>query len=495
MSPIITDIYNLRNSITPSNSEIYYTKDLGQEGNWKKDPFDYTSNDNTGLIIVAADGSRMKRIYDGVVNVKWFGAKGDAFIKNASPTNDTFAIQLAIDTMQQIITNPINFEQNLSITKSSGDLFFPAGYYLIDSVTINYSGFSGEIGKLNIIGSGIKSTIFIGNSQFIKAPEGSQPIGSYQITPLPIFKVYNPFTNFRNFTIIGKYLNEGVYSLAGQEVGPPYYLVGPGYTSIGIYMEAVASNNIEEIIFKSCQTGLKTLGALLINIEKCQFGDNNQWGLPDPENNVLGYDYSCACDYGAYFEELPNAYSSNQICINESRIIWCKVQGIHFQGGSMLNINNCDFEANGWSLPNDPNPFNPTTSDPNTGALFILGRANNFLADVVNLTNNWWEFNLGYDVFHNGQTDMIFNLFGCNFVTIIASNNLYRGVYISTSPNDPVNDIKTINLMGVYCNIDLYNGNNTFVINMNEYNNIGSFISNIFIINPIPISNLQHHKI
>jgi len=82
----------------------FYTTDLGQEGNWYYDATDTTSVDNTGTILVTADGKRIKRVINYGVNIKWFGAKGDSsygYIRNQSGAtqgnDDGQAIQDAID--------------------------------------------------------------------------------------------------------------------------------------------------------------------------------------------------------------------------------------------------------------------------------------------------------------------------------------------------------------------------------------------------------------
>lgn len=55
----------------PSNN--FYTTDLGQEGNWYYDASDTTSADNTGTILVTADGKRIKRTYKyNELNIAWF---------------------------------------------------------------------------------------------------------------------------------------------------------------------------------------------------------------------------------------------------------------------------------------------------------------------------------------------------------------------------------------------------------------------------------------
>lgn len=70
-----------------------------------------TAADDGGIVIKAtafATG-RWKRIFDGNVNVRWFGAKGDG------ATNDSVALQAAIS--------------------SAEDVFFPAGTYLATALT------------------------------------------------------------------------------------------------------------------------------------------------------------------------------------------------------------------------------------------------------------------------------------------------------------------------------------------------------------------------
>lgn len=49
----------------------------GIAGFFYRDDADTTSVDNGGTIIVSGNGKRWKRLFDGPVNVKWFGAKGN----------------------------------------------------------------------------------------------------------------------------------------------------------------------------------------------------------------------------------------------------------------------------------------------------------------------------------------------------------------------------------------------------------------------------------
>ena len=83
------------------SNNYFYTTDIRQEGNWYYDASDTTSSDNTGTILVTADGKRIKRIFNNTILPEWFGAIGDG------TTNDGAAIQNAINTA--VYGNEIEF--------------------------------------------------------------------------------------------------------------------------------------------------------------------------------------------------------------------------------------------------------------------------------------------------------------------------------------------------------------------------------------------------
>src|SRR5690606_21765192 len=53
--------------------DFFYVTDNNQEGMWKYDSSDSSSADNTGTVLVTADGKRIKRVFEGPVHTKWFG--------------------------------------------------------------------------------------------------------------------------------------------------------------------------------------------------------------------------------------------------------------------------------------------------------------------------------------------------------------------------------------------------------------------------------------
>ena len=84
--------------------------DPGIAGFFYYDATDTTSTDNGGTIIVSANGKRWKRVFDGSVNVNWFGAIGDGV------TNQGNSIRMAV-----------------AATDTGQTLFVPKGTYLLNA--------------------------------------------------------------------------------------------------------------------------------------------------------------------------------------------------------------------------------------------------------------------------------------------------------------------------------------------------------------------------
>jgi Pectate lyase superfamily protein len=151
----------------------------GIAGYFQRDS-DVVTADNGGTVIVDASGRRWKRVFDGAVSVKWFGAVGDGV------TDDTAAIQAAL---------------NSGVLQ----IYFPEGTYLFKNLTIPNSRMVlfGD-GKWKTIlqcanpvstDYGIASSAYVNNSTF-----GSEPVtlrnlcvnGSNLVSyPLAIYGYYS----------------------------------------------------------------------------------------------------------------------------------------------------------------------------------------------------------------------------------------------------------------------------------------------------------------
>lgn len=112
----------LRGTPDVTDGHVFFVTDDGCQGHFIYDPGDTTSSDDTGAVVVSSTGQRFKRtITDGVINVKWFGAKGDGV------TNDAASIALAVSYAQSIVSG-----------ERKPTLYFPtaAGYATVATVTI-----------------------------------------------------------------------------------------------------------------------------------------------------------------------------------------------------------------------------------------------------------------------------------------------------------------------------------------------------------------------
>lgn len=101
-------IDELRSLTVPEEGRVYFVTDDKRAGPFLYVPGDTSSADNGGTVLVSASGARFKRRFDGSLNVKWFGAKGDG------ANDDGPAIQSAIDA-----------------GGARGNIYFPQGTYRI----------------------------------------------------------------------------------------------------------------------------------------------------------------------------------------------------------------------------------------------------------------------------------------------------------------------------------------------------------------------------
>lgn len=190
----ISDLRN-NSSNTPQTVLVKHFSTPGDLGGglfWK-DASDTTSADNTGLVIVDTAGNRWKRLYNGLVSVRWFGARGN----NAA--DDRSAIQNAINTVAAHNT-----------TSKGNEIFFPAGFYRTSStLIINKAGVS-FLGEGNAT-TRIISTFAAGDVLRIDSVSGNtiDNIGfdtTVTRTSGAYINVHNTYnTRLRNLVIINGY--------------------------------------------------------------------------------------------------------------------------------------------------------------------------------------------------------------------------------------------------------------------------------------------------
>jgi|GEM_PF-586805 len=107
----------LRGSRPTSAAHTFYLTDQNKQGFVVYDPSDHTSADDSAMTFVTANGMRFKRdVEQGVINVKWFGARGNS-------VDDWYPIQKAINYI-------------LNTNEAGRTLFFPAGTYVISKPLI-----------------------------------------------------------------------------------------------------------------------------------------------------------------------------------------------------------------------------------------------------------------------------------------------------------------------------------------------------------------------
>lgn len=131
-------IAELRNNTEESLPSVILISDKGREGLFKLDDTDKTSPDNTGMVVVTANGKRYKRIVtDNRINLRYFGAIGNG------KSDDTRAIQQAVNYC----------------TDEGLKLVVPKGTYRITSTIIKPQSFSG----LNV--EGVENAVIFNYSE------------------------------------------------------------------------------------------------------------------------------------------------------------------------------------------------------------------------------------------------------------------------------------------------------------------------------------------
>ncbi|MDP9040993.1 MAG: hypothetical protein M3N30_03365, partial [Bacteroidota bacterium] len=135
---VSTTIADLRKSNVRGNV-IYRTTDNGG-GDWTYDAMDATSEDNTGTVLLTESGQRVKRISQGPLNVKWFGAKGDSISDETDAFNKALA---AAKSQKQSLYIPAGIYSCNKADKDNHILVLDAGS--LDNITISGDGVKSKI--------------------------------------------------------------------------------------------------------------------------------------------------------------------------------------------------------------------------------------------------------------------------------------------------------------------------------------------------------------
>ncbi|MBC7384509.1 MAG: hypothetical protein H7296_16195 [Bacteroidia bacterium] len=114
---------------------IYYTNDDGQEGFWQNyGPASSSFGPVPNMVDIIIDSVnnyfiRQSSMFDGIVNVKWFGAIGDNL------NDDTDAIQSALNFISET-TSIDHFLPDQFHSPGGGTVFIPKGIFLIDKTLV-----------------------------------------------------------------------------------------------------------------------------------------------------------------------------------------------------------------------------------------------------------------------------------------------------------------------------------------------------------------------
>lgn len=125
-------------TMTTPYPDNFILVDRNKEGIFSYDASD-TSTPPDNAMVVVVGSRRYKRVIDGQINVKWFGAKGDGDTSNVARLRETNAINAA-SAFVSAQNNPAAFRAFSPSRGFSNTLFIPHGVYsLMDEITIKGS--------------------------------------------------------------------------------------------------------------------------------------------------------------------------------------------------------------------------------------------------------------------------------------------------------------------------------------------------------------------
>lgn len=118
------------------NGDTLVITEEGRGGTFKFNASGLASDDNGGTIFTVTTGGTLERIYDGAVNVEWFGAKSKTGFDNKT------YIESALNVGKQVFFPKGTYEVSSTISTEVLDII---GDFAQDSSRIMYTGISGAL--------------------------------------------------------------------------------------------------------------------------------------------------------------------------------------------------------------------------------------------------------------------------------------------------------------------------------------------------------------
>lgn len=295
---VAATVAELRASAALSEQTIYFVRDAGREGCFYCDPADSQSEDDSGITLVSSNGTRLKRLYSGPINARWYGAKGDGV------SDDTAPIQQAIETAQRL----------------GSSAYIPSGNYLIAApITINSSA-----RPIRIFGDGVYNTSF---------------------RPHPVCTEANPLEAVFRFTdtIVANRYEFAEFAILSGGINDPKRM------KHGIYSTKIAHTLFRKLCIQGTQIAALAIGYGWCNdIETCELSFNGGDGLLFTAGQLNALNVINTKIFANGGIGIHMAHESLQ-----ARIEGCTIEdnaacGIYVKKGAFhLGIHNCYLETNG----------------------------------------------------------------------------------------------------------------------------------------------------
>lgn len=265
-----------------STSQNYFVTDPGKEGLFYYDAKDFSSADNGGTVVVNGT-RRFKRLYSGMIDVRWFGMKGDWNGSAGTENSAAFKAAIAAAKKDEVLLVPAGqYYVNSSIAMPSvltkkvnfliyGDIYFGKGYgFIIEGQNQEFKCYGTIIGANK--GATTESTFaaYSGTGVYLKNANNCEVH-------------INEIKNFRY----------GIEQSGDKSGGAPY---GSQYNKI--YFRAIHSNYVQIRI----STKGSTDGAGNWNNESFWYGGQLGRGIP-------GVTYGKGGWYGIVFVKDASSYA------------------------------------------------------------------------------------------------------------------------------------------------------------------------------------------